>query len=335
MKKSIKWIRSFNDLEGANYGGRSYNKATYDILRQKFDFSFFDVFPKTNKNYFESLLEVFINTLRIKGKSDIWVRDYFATIPLLIKRPRQKNVVFIQHIASTSSSIFVKVLFKVYNYFFYTAIKKADAVITISDFWRKHFLNLGIKNVYTVFPFIDTSSFNISDSDVENFKNKYNLNGKPIIYLGNCRSYKGVRESYNLLKDLDVHFITSGFREVELPCLHLDLSYIEYLCLLKSCDVVLFMSLFEEGWGLTAHEAMFLRTPVIGSGLGGNKELLEGGDQIVSSFADLKFNVLRVLGDKDLSYKMGNSGYAYAKTFTKKRFEDSWVSVVQDILRST
>ena len=41
------------------------------------------------------------------------------------------------------------------------------------------------------------------------------------------------------------------------------------------------MSKFLEGWNRTAHEAMLCRTPVIGSGTGGMRELLLGGQQII------------------------------------------------------
>ena len=58
-------------------------------------------------------------------------------------------------------------------------------------------------------------------------------------------------------------------------------SFGDYLKLLKASWVVLTMSKFKEGWCRTAHEAMLLKTPVIGSGTGGMRELLENGKQIV------------------------------------------------------
>ena len=116
-----------------------------------------------------------------------------------------------------------------------------------------------------------------------------------------------------------------------MPCLNLDLDYKEYLCLLKASSIVLFMSKFKEGWGLTAHEAMYLKTPVIGSGLGGNRELLEGGGQVISSLDDLLANVQRVLDNKDVANKMGEEGHLFAKAFTKKLFNETWIKTIEDI----
>lgn len=333
MSKKINWIRSFEEGSEKKYGGRAYNNSTYDVLKKNFDFSFYDVFEKGENSYFRILINSFINTLKINSYSDIWIRDYFSTIPLLFNKPKNKNIVFIQHIASTSNNSLVKAIFNFYTFFFYLALKKSDGVITISDYWHNHFRQKGIKNVYTVYPFLEFEKMNITQEDVINFKKKYSLNEKPIIYLGNCRSYKGVLESYEILKDLDVQLITSGTKEVDVPAIHLDLDYFDYLCLLKASSIVLFMSKFEEGWGLTAHEAMYLGTPVIGSGLGGNRELLLGGKQIVCDFSELQQEVIRLLESKDLRDQMSKYGNEFARLFDKERFENSWIQTINSILK--
>jgi hypothetical protein len=52
--------------------------------------------------------------------------------------------------------------------------------------------------------------FKFTIEEIELLKKKYNLTEKPIVYIGNCQKAKGVLESYNILKDLDVHLVTSG-----------------------------------------------------------------------------------------------------------------------------
>ena len=60
------------------------------------------------------------------------------------------------------------------------------------------------------------------------------------------------------------------------------------------------MSKFQEGWCRTAHEAMLLKTPVVGSGFGGMSELLEGGGQIIcDNFNDLKEKIEYLLGNHE------------------------------------
>ena len=164
-------------------------------------------------------------------------------------------------------------------------------------------------------------------------KKEHRLQGKPIIYLGNCQKAKGVKESFKALKDLDVHFVTSGERRIKIPALNLNLSHRNYLTLLKSSSMVIAMSKFKEGWCRTAHEAMLLKTPVIGSGLGGMQELLVGGKQIVCrDFKDLKTKVQDLLGNPRLREKMGQDGYNFAKEFTLERFEREWLNLIEEIL---
>ena len=154
------------------------------------------------------------------------------------------------------------------------------------------------------------------------------MEGKSILYLGNCQRIKGVVEAYDRLKDLDVYLVTSGRREVNIPALNLDLDYRDYLLLLKSSSLVITMSKFKEGWNRTAHEAMLCKTPVIGSGLGGMRELLEGGGQtICESFEDLNERVCYVLEHPEL----GEKGYEFAKQFTVKRFEEGWLNLIERV----
>ena len=51
----------------------------------------------------------------------------------------------------------------------------------------------------------------------------------------------------------------------------------EYNVLLKNAKATICMSEFKEGWCRVLHEAAIHGTPILGSGLGGMKELLEIG----------------------------------------------------------
>ena len=93
------------------------------------------------------------------------------------------------------------------------------------------------------------------------------------------------------------------------------------------------MSKFKEGWCRTAHEAMLLKTPVIGSGLGGMRELLEGGNQMVcENFNSLKEKVKYLLDHPELREKIGEDGYNFAKDFTSGRLAKDWLELIHKIL---
>jgi glycosyltransferase involved in cell wall biosynthesis len=109
----------------------------------------------------------------------------------------------------------------------------------------------------------------------------------------------------------------------------LTLGYRDYLLLLKSAEVVITMSKFLEGWNITAHEAMLCKTPVIGSGKGGMRELLEGGRQIIcEDFSRLPEMVELAIRESE---RLGNDGFEYAKNFTRERFRESWQTLVGDL----
>jgi glycosyltransferase involved in cell wall biosynthesis len=207
------------------------------------------------------------------------------------------------------------------------------AILTVSEYWENHFLEKGYKNVYKIYNGFDLADFDISDQEASEFKRKYNLLGKPIIYLGNCQRAKGVVESYHALKDFDVYLVTSGDCRVRIPARNLNLEYKDYLKLLKATSLVIAMSKFKEGWCRTAHEAMLLKTPVIGSGFGGMRELLEGGKQMICQDFDLlKEKVEYLLNHPEIREKMGEEGYHFAKDFTLEKFEKSWLELIHKIL---
>jgi len=177
--------------------------------------------------------------------------------------------------------------------------------------------------------------FDVTEQEVADFKKRFNLEGKPIIYIGNCQKAKGVVESYNALKNLDVYLVTSGEKHIDIPATNLDLAYRDYLCLLKASSIAVTMSKFKEGWCMTTHEAMLLRTPVIGSGLGGMRELLEGGKQIIcESFDSLGEKVISLLENPEKRKVMGQNGYMYAQKFHIETFESQWLELVKNILNN-
>jgi glycosyltransferase involved in cell wall biosynthesis len=129
-----------------------------------------------------------------------------------------------------------------------------------------------------------------------------------------------------VLRHLDAYLVTSGKANVKIPVRNFDLSYSEYLLLLHVSDVVLTLSKFNEGWNATAHEAMLLGTPVIGSGKGGMAELLEGGGQLICR--DL--SALPELVEYALAHTaaLSENGYGFASQFTIERFNLAWQNLV-------
>lgn len=316
-------------------GGVAYINQVKEALSGEFDLEEINLEAKRfKKRRYLKFLESFYYLFKLKGEKDLWIRDFYSTLLLSKEKTKGKNLALIFHIDFLRFPLFSKApLFLLEKLFFYRQLKKVDVIVVISEYWKNYFLKKGHKKVYKIYCGFDLNNFNIKDQEVLEFKQKYKLERKPIIYLGNCQKPKGVVDSYRALLNLDVHFVTSGKQRVKIPALNFDVDYGEYLKLLKASTIAITMSKFKEGWCMTAHEAMLCKIPVIGSGMGGMKELLQEGGQIVcTDFKKLKNKVDYLLNNSEEREKIGNMGYSYAKDFTMERFNQEWKDLVNKIL---
>lgn len=317
------------------YGGTVYGQQSIKAISKESQVDVLDVSARHFNNRYLRTLESIFYLSRLEGKRDVWIRDFFSTITMPLDKTQGKNVTVVHHVGFFTWPLIARFPYFVLEKVFYHNLKKVDAIVTISEYGKNYFLDRGYKNVYKIYCGFDVPSFNISDQEVADFKKKYNLESKPIIYLGNCQKAKGVVDAWQSLKDLDAHLVTSGEEQVKIPARNFNLTYREYLTLLKASSVVLIMFKVPEGWCITAHEAMLLKTPVIGSDLGALKELLGEGKQIIcNDFKDLKAKVEYVLRNPGVAQKMGDDGYNYGKQFTLERFQNAWSELIKTITKN-
>ncbi|MFA5878112.1 MAG: glycosyltransferase family 4 protein [Candidatus Staskawiczbacteria bacterium] len=330
-RKKIGWP----EISLKRRGGVIHRAYVREVLSKDFDLELINLEAKYLKHFrYFKFIESFFYYLFLKGEKDLWVGDFYSTVFSNPKRIKGKNLVWIHHLDFSGhpliSQPFLNLLTKL---FFFRNLKKSDAVVTICEYWRKYFSDLGYKNVYKIYGGFELDRYNITDQEVEDFKKENNLQGKPIIYLGNCQKCKGAVDSYKVLKDLDVYLITSGEKQANIPVKNLNLSYRDYLKLLKASSIVLTMSKFKEGWCRTAHEAMLVKAPVIGSGFGGMEEPLTGGKQIIcSDFKNLKEKVRYLLDNPEIRKEMGENGFDYAKDFPIEKTQKNWLDLIHKIL---
>jgi len=316
------------------YGGNIYEKILADILDKNFEVEIDNIGVKSNgKARCFNAIKYFSNMYNKSRDSsfDIAIKPYQAS--LFLNKGKVKNVILIHHIDSSYSPIQTKLYQEFLEFWLKINKKKIDAIIVVSKYWKNYLKKQGFENIYTLYNQFNLEEFNISDNEVKSFKQKYNLSAKPIVYLGNPQKKKGVDKALEAIKTLDAQFISSGTGNLKLEGVkNIELNYREYLTLLKISDVVLTMSQFKEGWCRVAHEAMLCKTPVIGSGFGGMKELLEGGKQIiVEDFTELKDKVLSAIENKK---KLGEVGYRYASQFGFEKFEKDLLDILKKIMES-
>lgn len=330
QKITIGWT---GPVSPKRYGGIVYGEQSREALSKNADLNLINVEGRHFKNRYFKTLESLFYLSRLEGKKDLWIRDFFSTVTLPLDKTQGKSLSIVHHVGFFSFPLLARFPYFILEKIYYRNLKKVDAILTISEYWKNYFLERGYPNVYKIYCGFDLNNFNISEQEVIDFKKRYNLESKPIIYLGTCQKAKGVVDAWQSLKGLDAHLVTSGDPQVKIPARNLNLKYREYLTLLKASSVVITMFKVKEGWSITAHEAMLLKTPVIGSELGGLKELLEGGKQIIcKDFSNLREKVEHLLNRPEVRKKMGEDGYDFAKDFTLERFEKEWVNLVSKIL---
>jgi len=210
-------------------------------------------------------------------------------------------------------------------------LRGLDMVVTVSKFWADFLDGIGCREVRVIYNAFNPEEFVFGTEEVKNFLEKNGIpNDRPVVYIGYADRVKGVIDVFNALKDEEVTLVMTGpvTEEINIPVHWLYLNRKDYLLLLNACDVVVNMSKIEEGWSRVAHEALLCRTPVIGSGRGGMKELLEGGGQMIcASISDLRDMVREVLGNKECYVE---KGFNYAKGFTHEIFVRKWRELLRE-----
>lgn len=313
------------------YGGTIYQNELLKALSEKFRVEVINcgVKHRSKIRYLEGPLVLWQADKASRKKDlDITIKDFNSS--LFLNPKPCKNIALVHHIDSSSSPIILRIVSPFLEKIILHNLKKFDAIVVVSKYWKDYFGKRGYKNIHLIYNGFSLEEFNLSQKEIIKFKNKYGLVGKPIIYLGTCQKGKGVVEAYHNLQGVTTFLVTSGEPRVKIPAINLDLEYKEYLCLLKASSIVLTMSKFKEGWCRNAHEAMLCKTPVIGSGAGGMRELLEGGKQFIcEDFKYLKKKVEYLLHRSEVRERMGEDGYNFAKKFTLERFKKDWVELLK------
>ena len=209
MKKTVGWI----NITIRRSGGFRYEDWVRQGLAPFFDVELKDIsWSSLNKRLRQLkpfLWLVGLVALWFAKPKDVWVRGDIVSciLPLWTRR---KNILMIHHIDPTVWPFWQRTLYRFLEGFIYRNAKKADAVVTISNYWQKHFVDRGFKRVYKIYNCFPVEEYNVSEQEVLDFKKKFQLEGKPIVYIGNCQREKGVVIAYEALKDLPVYLVTSG-----------------------------------------------------------------------------------------------------------------------------
>ncbi|MBW2072024.1 MAG: glycosyltransferase family 4 protein [Deltaproteobacteria bacterium] len=196
------------------------------------------------------------------------------------------------------------------------SVSKIDHFISVSEFQRRKFIELGIpeQKITTVHNFVDCHCIRPSTSHGEHF-----------LYFGRLERYKGV---FTLLKaaadirNVPLYIVGSGkaLPEMYRWTQKRQLSHIRFLGFTKGRDLdnlirqsicAIVPSLWYETFGLTIIETFAHGRPVIASRIGGITEIISDGEDgfLVSpgDAAELRVKLVQMAADNDLAMRMGHA----------------------------
>lgn len=240
---------------------------------------------------------------------------------------RQNNIVIFHHYYPAPTSFLVNLFQRFAHQNLLRNLYKIDTLVVVSIYWQEYFKKIGFSRTKVIYnPFEIEQYLDYNSKKIEQFKLKYKLDKNPIVYIGNPQKSKGTDRTYEVLKDLEVHLVTSGGGELNLPIPNLNLNFQEYILLLQASSLSVLMSQIDEGWNRVAHESILCKTPVIGTGMGGMGELLESSKQIVCRDFDTLKTVVENALDKKL--EVSQEAFTYVRNFSLEKFYMEWKKIL-------
>lgn len=297
---------------GKQYGGKAYEKIAKDVMSRHFQVDEIALAPSNTPSWLKLPL-AFIKLLKLSRKTDydIIVKNFDSC--LFINKKPTKTIAVVHHIDYSFTPPLIKFISFFTTPIILRNLRKVDTIVVVSKYWADWFKKRGYNNVHIIYNAFETEKINLKKPEIY---------GKPTIYLGNNQKAKGADESRKALNGVNANLVSFD-----------NLPYEDYIKILITYAIVITMSKFPEGWCRVAHEAMLLKIPVIGSGKGGMRELLEGGGQIICErFDELKEKVDYLLNNPAARKTIGERGYEFAKQFTKERFAEEWIALIKSLV---
>jgi glycosyltransferase involved in cell wall biosynthesis len=295
-----------------------------------------------------------INLPRNVPESRLFISPHY-NIPLR-KVPAEKRVVVIHdvnHLVDINKISSVKKIYA--RYMIKAAIRKSDKIITDSKFSQKeitnHISTYG-KVIKVVYCSINSEGIRnlISQIDLEEFRNKYDLPSNYFLYLGSIKRHKNLISALKAFKlvikkypkqkmvvigvkpddffknketnDLREGVIVPGYiPDCELPAL-----YANALCLV-------FPSLYE-GFGLPPLEAMNYGCPVIASNVSSIPEVC--GDAALYfdplNIDEIVKTMKKIIEDKYTANQLKEKGFDNLSRFTRQTFGQNLKHEFDDLI---
>lgn len=188
--------------------------------------------------------------------------------------------------------------------------KEIDAIITVSENTKKDLVEVSKipeENIVVIYEGVSEKFKPLTDTQIENFRGKYNLPKKFILSIGGIGERRNLKRVREVTKNYDLIIAGEDINvtDDELPLLY------------NAATILLYPSLYE-GFGLPILEAMACGTPVITSNVSSMPEV--GGNACFyvdpQNVKDIKEKVTHLFNDQNLRWNLRKKGFEQAKKFS-------------------
>lgn len=207
-----------------------------------------------------------------------------------------------------------------------------DCKVAISNALREALKENGIDGVRVVYNGIDVDAWKLGGEAVDNFKNKYGLRDKKVVFFnGRLSPAKGSEQVLKALvlireKVPDTVLLVAGTGELKASPNIIFTGWLdreEMKAAYAVSDVVLMPSVCFDAFGRVNIEAMASSKPVVGTCYGGTPEIIKDGETgyIVNPFhvEEMAGRVVELLASSEKMRRFGGAGYERVEKYLNLR----------------
>jgi glycosyltransferase involved in cell wall biosynthesis len=323
-------IKELSNIDTKNdYVLLSNNTCLNDFVSSRKNFSL----KLTSLKLYGIREQVFLPRLLKKEKIDIFHTPSFAC-PVCIGCKVIMTIHDMIHVLFQENSSVVHKLY--YRYIVRKAAEKSSKIITVSECSKRdiiNYLNLSPEKVVVTYNAVDRIFKRSNEDDVDKLKERFGINGKFIMYVGNLKPHKNVRlliEAFQLLRrKVDLKLVIVGINRLLLFQKGLNDKLLEGVIFVggvpdelmshfySGAEIYVSPSLYE-GFGLPLIEAIACRTPVVAISSPSSDEILGNAGYLVNENQPevLANAIYTVLLDSNLRNCLVEKGIERIKQFS-------------------
>jgi glycosyltransferase involved in cell wall biosynthesis len=322
-------VIAYYGISSAHYGGALHEKMALDALREEHSVIWYEMkksawIPGDFPSYFPYLW-------RHHPHADVTL-FHTGSLPLVNLKNHRKKILFFHHYNPSIGR--APWFHRKYQERMLRLVEKMDVVTVLGEYWRAFIAQYARKTVEVVYTPFEVPLHPDALEEKVKLRKELGLptDGRKIIYVGGVTRAKGADLIYRALGGNKKYFLVgSGEKEPDIPIACILGNYQNYLKLLYASDVTLCFSRLSEGWNRIAHESLLMQTPVIGTGIAGNGELLvNAGQYLCYDINGYDKAIEHVIGNRDHYVKIAQP-YVRHEKFTVPYFHRQWKSIITSL----